>query len=250
MFKWLKSKIKYDKDSYSIWGVYLHSHDGEEENNILIFYFGLYIISFILPFRLIKPIVDYHVFKKDINDNDMLDVMGTAYAINTYALSYYDGIIEFKWNAGDDMSTNITNHKGISKIIYLFWRYKTKVKTILLNLDSTSFSDITESSESNIEYMNTLQPRYYISIYREDNLVVPAECRAILNVYSYGGSILTKLIMSIFKKPIAVRRIEIEINRLEYKATLDMGDNETIIDAFKRFCILNRYVFIAVVEKG
>jgi hypothetical protein len=252
MFKWFRKLFNRYADIRPIWGIRLASHDEILYKNVITIFLGTYIKSFILPFNIIKPIVDYYVYKKDINDNDMNDIMATAYSVNIYGITYLpdDGCIEFNWNYADDMYTNVTNHIGTMKLIYLFWRYKTKVKTILLNLDSTPFSDITDSTNDNIEYLTTLQPRYFIKVANNEQVAVDAECRAVLTVYTYGGSLITKLIMSIFKKPIVIRRLHIEIPEDDYSASLNIHDDETILDAFKRFCLTHRYVFISVIDKG
>ena len=251
MFKWLKNIFK-NRECHTIWGIRLYSHDDVLYKNVITIFLGYYIRSFTLPFNIIKPIIDYHVYKKDINDNDMPDIMATAYSINVYGLTFLSnlGYFEFNWNYADDIYTNITNHKGISKIIYLFWRYKTKVKTILLNLDNTSFSDITDSTDANIDYLTTLQPRYYISIMDNEGNNLLAECRAKLTVYTYGGSLLTKLIMSIFKRPETIRRVIIDIPEISYSSILDMYDDETIMDSFRRYCNQFNYIFISIIEKG
>lgn len=251
MFKWLKNIFK-NREVHTIWGIRLYSHDEVLYKNVITIFLGYYIRSFTLPFNIIKPILDYHVYKKDINDSDMPDIMGTAYSVNVYGITYLPnlGYFEFNWNYADDMYTNITNHKGISKLIYLFWRYKTKVKTILLNLDSTSFSDITDSTDDNIDYLTTLQPRYYVSIMDGEGNNLLAECRAKLTVYTYGGSLPTKLIMTMFKKPETIRRVIIDIPEISYSITLDMYDDETIMDSFRRYCNQFNYLFISIIEKG
>lgn len=254
MFDWFKKLFKRYVDLSPIWGIRLSSHtdEGELYKNVITIFLGTYIKSFILPFNIIKPIIDYHVYMKDINDNDMADIMATAYSTNIYGITYLpdDDCIEFNWNYADDMYKNINNHKGILKHIYLFWNYRTKVKTMLLNLDSTVFTDITDSTETNKEYMTLIQPRYYISILDRENIPRLIECRATLDVYTYGGSLITKLFMSIFKKPVTVRTIHTGVESLSYRATLTMDDNESILDTFKRQCRINRYKFISVVEKG
>lgn len=251
MFNWLRKKFRGVNDA-SKWGIKLVSHDDDIDKNILYIYLGSYIKAFVLPFNLIKPLIDYHVYKKDIDDTDLNDIMATAYSNNIYGVVYHkdDGYIELSWNHSGDMYKNIYEHKGFNKIMHLFWRYRTKVKTILLNIDGTSFSDITDSIDDNIEYLINLQPRYYISIADNEYNILQAECRAVLNVYTYGGNLFTKLIMMLFKKPETIRRVIIDIPEISYCITLDMKDNETILDAFRRFCNQFNYMFISIVDKG
>lgn len=252
MFDWFRKLFNRYNDIRPIWGIRLSSHDEELYKNVITIFLGTYIKSITIPFSIIKPIVDYHVYKKDINDNDMDDVMATAYSVNIYGITYLpdDGCIEFNWNHADDMYTNLTNHVGTMKLIYLFWRYKTKVKTILLNLDNTSFSDITDSTDDNIDYLTTIQPRYYINVMDNEGNNLVAECRANLTIYTYGGSLITKLIMRIFKKPEHIRRVIIDIPDKSYSNTLDMYHDENILDSFRRFCNQFNYIFISIVEKG
>lgn len=252
MFKWLKNIFK-NKECHTIWGIRLCSHDEVLYKNVITIFLGTYIKSFILPFNIIKPIVDYHVYKKDIDDKDTDDIMATAYSVNVYGITYLPnlGCFELNWNYADDSYVNIIKHKGFSKYIYLFWKNQKRIKTMLLNLDMSAFSDITDSTEANIEYVTNMQPRFYISVkYLPDDIQLIAECRAVRRTYAYGNSWLTRKIMRLFKKPYIVTTIEIDVPELSYSASIMVNPYEDMIDTFKRFCRAHKYEFISVVEKG
>lgn len=255
MFNWIKKVFNKDGVGSSMWFIGIYSHDDDTDytfNNILKIGLGHYIKTIRLPFSLIKPIVDYQIHMKDINDNDMDDIMATAYAIKEYSIGLIpvDGYMFFRWSFTDDLYKNINNHKGYEYLWYLmFWKSTTKMKTMLLNLDSTIFSDITDSNEDSIKDLEQMQPRYYINISKGD-ITYSADYRFTLEVYTYGSNLFTKLIMSIFKKPITIRRVYIDIPDKHYNASLSLDDDESTLDVVKRFCRLHRYKYLGMIEKG
>lgn len=255
MFNWIKKIFNKDSVGSAMWFIGIYSHEDDNNytfNNILKIGLGHYIKTIRLPFILIKPIVDYHVYMKDINDNDMPDIMATAYSIKEYSIGLLpdDGYMFFRWSFADDLYKNINNHKGYEYLWYLmFWKFTTKMKTMLLNLDSTIFSDITDSNEDSKKDLEQMQPRYYINISRGDT-TYSIECRYTLEVHTYGGNLFTKLIMYMFKKPYTIRRVHIDIPDIQCNASLILDDDESTIDVVKRFCRIHRYKYLGVIEKG
>lgn len=238
---------------YSWCFIKISSHFSEDDTiedlrNTLTIGLGGYYKKWLLPFSIIKPVLDYTSSFKRGNE----EIPYSVYKEREYKISYNkeEGYINLDWNYVDNMLYNITKHKSYSKWITLFWgNFSCSCsKWQLLNLDKSLYKDITKL-DYEIKHELEKQQQYieftFLDYDKEEITAIGKLCR---RVYNYGNmNKVTRWMMKFFRKPIDNIYLEIEFNseigpsKGSWKGgTTGQGvqllPNETPEEAFERYC--------------
>ena len=248
----------YDKQ-YNWCFIKISSHLTDDDTikdlrNTLSIGFGNYFKKWLLPFSIIKPILDYHHYVKDENGKDTDKIKWSVYVEREYEICIVkdSGYFSFNWNNGSNFLYNITNHEGYSFWLWFFWKQCNRTKKELLNIDGSLFQDLSylkgkDSYEIEKQY-EEMQPSIHFDILDYDKEPIEVKARLERSTYTYGNSKLTKLIMRLFKKPIIDTYLDLDFNKEvgdrkgSWKGgitghSVNLLENEDPIDAFKRYCI-------------
>lgn len=252
---WLGLTLVYDSYDlqYNWCFIKVTSHreeDGciEDKRNTLSIGFGGRYIKWLLPFSIIKPVLDY----KSSYTRDGVEIQYDVYEKREYKISYdkKEGYINIHWNYADQLLYNITKHKSYSKWITLFWgdfscscsRWE------LLNLDKSLYKDITKVDYETRQELDKHHQYIEFTFLDYDKEEITATGKLVRRVYSYGNqNMVTRWIMKFFRKPIDNTYLEMEFhkeigpNKGSYKGgTTGQGvkllPDELPEEAFVRYC--------------
>lgn len=229
------------------------SHLQEDDNiedirNTLSIGFGGRYIKWLLPFSIIKPVLDY----RSSYTRDGVEVPYEVYEEREYKISYdkKEGYINLHWNYADQLLYNITKHKGYSKWITLFWGdfSCSCSKRELLNLDKSLFKDITKANYEERQELDKHHQYIEFTFLDYDKEEITATGKLVRRVYSYGNqNSVTRWIMKFFRKPIDNIYLEMEFhkelgpNKGSYKGGVTgqgckLLPDELPEDGFVRYC--------------
>lgn len=209
-----------------------------------------------LPFSLIKPIVDYHSYKKDQYDKviEPKEIWFTTYKERRYEifLDKEEGYLRFSWNKADNFLYNITKHKGYEKWIHFFWKQTRRVKNELLNTNFSLYKDIQniESDYDKVKEIEASQPYFLFNVMDYDKEELTVVGKLVRWTYVYGNGRFTRFIMKFFKEPEVYTRMELTFSKEvgtgkgSWKGgtvghSVSLENLEDPVDAFKNYC-LNR----------
>lgn len=251
----------YDK-KYNWCFIRFSSHLAEDDciedlRNTITIGWGPYYKKYLLPFSIIKPLLDYHHYEKDSNGKDTDKIKWSVYVERNYEIKIVkdEGYFTFDWNVGSDFLYNITKHKGYELWIWFFWKQCTRCKQELLNLDGSLYKDITNIKNTDtldrydiIKSYENSQPCIFFDVLDYDKEEIEVKARLERNTYSYGNTKFTKWLMKFFKKPHIYTSLDLEFNKEvgsrkgSWKGgtmghAVDLLENEDPIEAFKRYCI-------------
>ena len=232
-FKLVKKYVDTKYKSYSIKILSHYEEDGDlvYDCNMLIVWFRNTAYTIKLPFKFIKPVFDYASFYAKKRDDgiiaqvrfDVIEVREFGFSLILDDDYEYISSIFIYWNHADNLLYNTRNHKGILKIVDLFWRAKQYTGSELVNLyDGTTLLDITDMGSDDVldrvKYTtidNLITIRNDSRAYREytitdyDGKVITATAYINRQHYIYGLNKLTIFIMKFFKKPVIYYRYNI-----------------------------------------
>ncbi len=186
----------------------------EDKRNTLCIGFGGRYIKWLLPFSIIKPVLDY----KSSYTRDGVEVHYDVYEEREYKISYdkKEGYINIHWNYADQLLYNITKHESYSKWITLFWGdfSCSCSKRELLNLDKSLFKDITKADYETRQELDKHHQYIEFTFLDYDKEEITATGKLVRRVYSYGNqNKLTRWIMKFFRKPIDNVYLEMEFHK-------------------------------------
>lgn len=258
---WLGLTKIYDsyEQQYNWCFIKITSHLAEDDSiedyrNTLTIGWGPYYKKYLLPFSILKPILDYHHYEKDENGKDTDKIRWSTYVEREYKISIAkeEGYFSIDLNHGDNFLYNITKHKGYHFWYWFFWKNTYRSKNELLNLDGTVFKDITYldrklGTYKEKEDIENLQPKIVFEILDYDQEPVTVVGNLERMTYKKGNGKFTRFLMSIFSKPEVYTRLD-----LEFKKEIGRGkgswkggtigqavkllENESPEDAFSRYC--------------
>lgn len=257
-------------ESYNLEYDWLHiiikSHENDDgialidSGNILDIGFGHWHGIYLLPFKVVKPVLDYHYYKKDNNGKDTDEISWSQWEEKEYGVSYIifknedERCFHFKIGYVDSLMNNITKHKDRSIWITLFWTYAIRSSHVLLNLDKSDFMEINDLSvglESYSEYEKVIdtQPKLRVRVRDFDGVELIATLSASRSIYKYGGyNKKLRWLTTLFKKPIVSESLimsfdkEIGKGKGSWKggtmgtSTEFLNREETLLEAFTRYC--------------
>lgn len=244
----------YDK-SYNWCFIRLESHASEDDfildsRNVLTIGWGPSYISWLLPFSLITPVLDYHYYAKDEDGKELepKQIKWTLWRERTYRVMIEkdEGYFRLEWNDVDDMLYNITKHKGFNWYVWFFWKKCERTKWLLLNLDKTIFKDVTKLDWEDRKPFEEQQEKIFFTILDYDKEEIVTEVSLEKSIYSYGGK-YSRWFMGIFKKPKIYTTLRLSFHKElgtqkgSWKGgttghSIDLLENETPFEAFKRYC--------------
>ena len=186
----------------------------EDKRNTLCIGFGGRYIKWLLPFSIIKPVLDY----RSSYTRDDVEVPYEVYEEREYKISYdkKEGYINIHWNYADQLLYNITKHKGYSKWITFFWGdfSCSCSKWELLNLDKSLFKDITKANYEERQELDKHHQYIEFTFLDYDKEEITATGKLVRRVYSYGNqNSVTRWIMKFFRKPIDNIYLEMEFHK-------------------------------------
>lgn len=255
-------------DSYNIkydWCfVRIESHLQEDDliddyRNVLTIGFGPRYRKWLLPFSIIKPVLDYHYYKRDTSGKviEPKQISWSKYEEREYGIciAKEEGYFHLTWDYCSNLMNNITGHKSKSIWWWFFWKQCNRTKQELLNLDGSLYKDITDIKDTDtsdrydiIKAYEKAQPYYLFEILDYDKEKIQVVARLERNTYSYGNGKFTRWLMKFFKKPIVRTYLELEFlkeigNRKgSWKGgttghAVEVLIDENPIETFKRYCI-------------
>lgn len=255
-------------DSYNIkydWCfIRIESHLQEDDliddyRNVLSIGFGHRYRKWLLPFSVIKPVLDYHYYKRDTSGKviEPKQISWSKYEEREYGISIVkeEGYFHLTWDYCSNLMNNITGHKSKSIWLWFFWKQCNRTKQELLNLDGSLYKDITDIKGTDtsdrydiIKAYEKAQPYYLFDILDYDKEKIQVVARLERNTYSYGNGKFTRWLMKFFKKPIVRTYLELEFlkevgsRKGSWKGgttghAVEVLINENPIEAFKRYCI-------------
>lgn len=259
------TKIYESRDPEYDWcTITVSSHESDEDEhfidsgNVLTIGFGHTRKVWLLPFKIIQPVLDYHFYRKDDNGNDTEEIKWTMYAEKEYGFSYFKDMdtkcLHFKIAYVNNLLYNITKHKDKSKFIMLFWTYAIRSSHVLLNLDKSDFMEINDLSvglESYSEYKKVIdtQPKLRVRVRDFDGIELIATLSASRSIYKYGGyNKKLRWLTTLFKKPIVSESLSMSFDKEIGKgkgswkggtmgtSTEFLNREETLLEAFTRYC--------------
>lgn len=255
-------------DSYNIkydWCfIRIESHLQEDDiiddyRNVLSIGFGHRYRKWLLPFSIIKPVLDYHYYKRDTSGKviEPKQISWSKYEEREYGISIVkeEGYFHLTWDYCSNLMDNITGHKSKSIWLWFFWKQCNRTKQELLNLDGSLYKDITDVKDTDaidrydlIKSYEKTQPYFEFKILDYDKEEVAVIARLERNTYSYGRGKFTRWLMKFFKKPIVSTYLELEFlkeigpRKGSWKGgttghSVRLLENDNAVTAFKRYCI-------------
>jgi hypothetical protein len=255
-------------DSYQIkynWCfIRLESHLQEDDiiddyRNVLTIGFGHRYRKWLLPFSIIKPILDYHFYKRDTNGKviEPKEIRWSKYEEREYGLTIVkeEGYFHLTWDYCSNLMNNITGHKSKSIWLWFFWKQCNRTKQELLNLDGSLYKDITDVKDTDtldrydlIKQYEKSQPYFMFKILDYDKEEIDVIGRLERNTYSYGRGKFTRWLMKFFKKPLVYTSLELEFlkeigpRKGSWKGgttghAVRLLEDEYAIEAFRRYCV-------------
>lgn len=226
----------------------------EDYRNTLTIGWGPYYKKYLLPFSILKPILDYHHYEKDENGKDTDKIRWSTYVEREYKImiAKEEGYFSIDLNHGDNFLYNITKHKGYHFWYWFFWKNTYRSKNELLNLDGTLFKDITYLDKGFFNFkekeeIENLQPKIVFEILDYDQEPVTVVGNLERMTYKKGNGKFTRFLMSIFSKPEVYTKLDLEFKKEigrgkgSYKGgttgqAVKLLENESPEDAFSRYC--------------
>lgn len=250
-------------ESYNLEYDWLHiiikSHENDDgialidSGNILDIGFGHWHGIYLLPFKVVKPVLDYHYYKKDNNGKDTDEISWSQWEEKEYGVSYIsfknedERCFHFKIGYVDSLMNNITKHKDRSIWITLFWTNCDRSSHILMDTVKNKIIEINDMKWELRTKHTKEQPKLQVAVRDYDGEELIATLSVSQSIYTYGGK-RTKWLMKLFKAPLVFTNLDMEFSRGIGKGkggwkggTIGQGihftdNSETILQAFNRYC--------------